>query len=164
MTEKISAIDTQEAGNHYKNQKVQPMELSYYLGATPAFCKLSKYIGRVKENQAEDLRKAYHCIELGREVKGKRVEKLNRIPLAYQKDIVTIANSRQTTLVKKGRNRPTEQQLRGMAFAIAKNISKRSIKPFPILNEASKILATKQFQSELKRAIVKDLKVKIKLP
>ena len=29
--------------------------------------------------------------ELGREVKGKRVEKLNRIPLAYQKDIVTIA-------------------------------------------------------------------------
>ena len=63
MEDKISAIDTQEAGNHYKNQKVQPMELSYYLGATPAFCKLSKYIGRVKENQAEDLRKAYHCIE-----------------------------------------------------------------------------------------------------
>ena len=29
--------------------------------------------------------------ELGRQVKGKRVEKLNRIPLAYQKDIVTIA-------------------------------------------------------------------------
>ena len=77
---------------------------------------------------------------------------------------ILIANSRQTTLVKKGRNRPTDQQLRGMAFAIAKNISKRSIKPFPILNEASKILATKQFQSELKRAIVKDLKVKIKLP
>ncbi len=31
--------------------------------------------------------------ELGREVKGKRVEKLNRIPLAYQKDIVTIATT-----------------------------------------------------------------------
>ena len=77
---------------------------------------------------------------------------------------IPIANSRQTTLVKKGRIRPTDQQLRGMAFAIAKNISKRGIKPFPILNEASKILATKQFQSELKRAIVKDLKVKIKLP
>lgn len=68
MTEKISAIDTQEAGNHYKNQKVQPMELSYYLGATPAFCKLSKYIGRVKEDQAEDLRKAYHCIEFEEEM------------------------------------------------------------------------------------------------
>lgn len=77
---------------------------------------------------------------------------------------IPIANSRQTTLVKKGRNRPTDQQLRGMAFAIAKNISKRGIKPFPILNEASKILATKQFQTELKQAIVKDLKVKIKLP
>ena len=68
MTEKISAIDTQEAGNHYKNQKVQPMELSYYLGATPAFCKLSKYIGRIKEDQAEDLRKAYHCIEFEEEM------------------------------------------------------------------------------------------------
>ena len=68
MEEKISAIDTQEAGNHYKNQKVQPMELSYYLGATPAFCKLSKYIGRVKEDQAEDLRKAYHCIEFEEEM------------------------------------------------------------------------------------------------
>ena len=64
MAEVTNALDTQEAGNHYKVQKVQPIELSYYIGGTPAFCKLSKYIGRVKENQEEDLRKAYHCIKL----------------------------------------------------------------------------------------------------
>ena len=67
MAEKISAIDTQEGGSHYKDQKVQPMELAYYIGGTPAFCKLSKYM-RVKEDQAEDLRKAYHCIEFEEEM------------------------------------------------------------------------------------------------
>ena len=67
MTEKISAIDTQEGGSHYKDQKVQPMELAYYIGGTPAFCKLSKYM-RVKEDQAEDLRKAYHCIAFEEEM------------------------------------------------------------------------------------------------
>ena len=67
MEEKISAIDTQEGGSHYKDQKVQPMELAYYIGGTPAFCKLSKYM-RVKEDQAEDLRKAYHCIEFEEEM------------------------------------------------------------------------------------------------
>ena len=67
--------------------------------------------------------------------------------------------------IDKKKIKPDKEKARlGMAFAIAKNISKRSIKPFPILNEASKILATKQFQTELKQAIVKDLKVKIKLP
>ncbi|UNY40409.1 hypothetical protein KLEP7_gp136 [Pseudaeromonas phage vB_PpeM_ KLEP7] len=67
MEQKISAIDTQEGGSHYKDQKVQPMELAYYIGGTPAFCKLSKYM-RVKEDQAEDLRKAYHCIEFEEEM------------------------------------------------------------------------------------------------
>ena len=67
MEDKISAIDTQEGGSHYKDQKVQPMELAYYIGGTPAFCKLSKYM-RVKEDQAEDLRKAYHCIEFEEEM------------------------------------------------------------------------------------------------
>lgn len=60
----LSALDTQEAGNHYKGQKVQPIELAYYLGGTPAFCKLAKYISRDKDDKAEDLRKAYHCIQL----------------------------------------------------------------------------------------------------
>ena len=67
MEEKISAIDTQEGGSHYKDQKVQPMEIAYYIGGTPAFCKLSKYM-RVKEDEAEDLRKAYHCIEFEEEM------------------------------------------------------------------------------------------------
>ena len=44
---------------------------------------LVSYPDRIVEYEYKD--------ELGRQVKGKRVEKLNRIPLAYQKDIVTIA-------------------------------------------------------------------------
>ena len=63
-TTQKSALETQEAGTHYKNLKVQPIELAYYLGGTPAFCKLSKYISRDKDDKAEDLRKAYHCILL----------------------------------------------------------------------------------------------------
>lgn len=72
--------------------------------------------------------------------------------------------TKKTRGVRSGFTMKTDKQIESMAFFIAKNIAARGIKPFPILNEASKILATKQFQTELKQAIIKDLKVKIKLP
>ena len=60
--EKKSALDIQIDGQHYKNQKIQPIELAYKLGGTPAFCKLAKYLTREKNNKKVNLEKAYHCI------------------------------------------------------------------------------------------------------
>ena len=60
--EKKSALDVQIDGQHYKNQKIQPIELAYKLGGTPAFCKLAKYLTREKNDKKINLQKAYHCI------------------------------------------------------------------------------------------------------
>ena len=59
-----SAIKTQVGGNHYKDKFLQPIELSYILGATPCFCKLAKYLTRVKGDRLLDLQKAFHVIEM----------------------------------------------------------------------------------------------------
>jgi DNA-binding phage protein len=45
-----------------KNVKIQPIELAYKLGASPAFCKLAKYISRQKNDKKINLQKAIHCI------------------------------------------------------------------------------------------------------
>jgi len=58
----MSALDIQIDGNHYKTQKIQPIELAYKIGGTPAFCKLAKYITREKGDKKTNLQKAYHCI------------------------------------------------------------------------------------------------------
>lgn len=60
--EKKSALEIQIDGQHYKNQKIQPIELAYKLGGTPAFCKLAKYLTREKNDKKVNLQKAYHCI------------------------------------------------------------------------------------------------------
>lgn len=60
--EKKSALEIQIDGQHYKNQKIQPIELAYKLGGTPAFCKLAKYLTREKNDKKINLQKAYHCI------------------------------------------------------------------------------------------------------
>lgn len=65
----MSALDKQVAGNHYKNQKIQPIELAYMLGQTPAFCKVCKYATRIKDDPVQQLNKALHCIELDAELK-----------------------------------------------------------------------------------------------
>ena len=62
IMEKKSALDIQIDGQHYKNQKIQPIELAYKLGGTPAFCKLAKYLTREKNDKKVNLQKAYHCI------------------------------------------------------------------------------------------------------
>jgi len=64
----MGALNKQVAGNHYKNQKVQPIELAYMLGQTPAFCKVCKYATRIKDDPVQQLNKALHCIELDEEL------------------------------------------------------------------------------------------------
>ena len=64
----MSALNKQVAGNHYKVQKIQPIELAYILGQTPAFCKVCKYATRIKDDPVQQLNKALHCIELDREL------------------------------------------------------------------------------------------------
>ena len=65
----MSALNKQVAGSHYKNQKLQPIELAYMLGQTPAFCKVAKYATRIKDDPVQQLNKALHCIELDEELK-----------------------------------------------------------------------------------------------
>lgn len=66
--EKKSALNVQIDGTHYKNQKIQPIELAYMIGGTPAFCKLAKYLTREKNDKKINLQKAYHCISLEEEL------------------------------------------------------------------------------------------------
>lgn len=68
--EKKSALETQCDGNHYKTMKLQPIELAYKLGGTPAFCKLAKYLTREKNDKKINLQKAYHCICLEQELES----------------------------------------------------------------------------------------------
>tara|TARA_R110002012_G_scaffold92271_1_gene224201 strand:+ start:2536 stop:2928 length:393 start_codon:yes stop_codon:yes gene_type:complete len=65
----MSALSRQVEGQHYKNQKIQPIELAYVLGQTPAFCKVAKYATRIKDDPVQQLHKALHCIELDEELK-----------------------------------------------------------------------------------------------
>lgn len=64
----MSALDTQIDGSHYKVQKIQPIQLAYYVGGTPAFCKLAKYLTRDKGDRKTNLDKAVHCISLEEEL------------------------------------------------------------------------------------------------
>lgn len=60
-----SAYDRQEAGNHYKNLKIQPMTYALENNLNYGQSNAIKYITRYKDkNGIEDLRKAIHCIEL----------------------------------------------------------------------------------------------------
>lgn len=68
MKEEKSALDIQISGNHYKTQKIQPIELVYKLGATPCFCKLAKYLTRDKGDKKVNLQKARHCIQLEKDL------------------------------------------------------------------------------------------------
>lgn len=58
----ISGLGSQVGGSHYTDMKLQPLELTYRLGQTPAFCKVAKYCTRVKEDTLKQLQKARHCI------------------------------------------------------------------------------------------------------
>ena len=59
----MSALNNQVSGDHYTTMKLQPMELAYILGATPAFTKVAKYTTRKKDDMLQQVDKALHCVE-----------------------------------------------------------------------------------------------------
>lgn len=66
-----NALSTQIDGTHYKNQKMQPIELAYLVGGTPCFTKLAKYLTRDKGDKIINLNKAIHCIQIEQEISSK---------------------------------------------------------------------------------------------
>lgn len=60
-----SALDVQEAGGHYKNKAIQPVEYIHKNGIGYCAGAAIKYLTRYKEkNGIEDLKKARHFIDL----------------------------------------------------------------------------------------------------
>lgn len=63
------ASSHQVGGNHYTSMGIQPLEYTYanygYMGMKAAIhTKVNKYLGRVKDDEVQQLEKAKHCIEL----------------------------------------------------------------------------------------------------
>jgi hypothetical protein len=72
------AFGKQVGGDHYKNQGIQPLELTYlnfgYAGVKASlYTKVNKYLTRNKANEGEDIRKAIHCLELLAEFKHRSI-------------------------------------------------------------------------------------------
>jgi len=59
-------------------------------------------------------------------------------------------------LVGRGAKRPTQQALKSYAIAIAKNISKRGIKPFPLLSKGTAITKSTVFKQDIAKAQMLD--------
>lgn len=65
----MSAFTTQVGGGHYLVMKVQPFQLAYLVaGGDAAFCKVIKYITRVKGDRNINLQKAIHVVDMKQEV------------------------------------------------------------------------------------------------
>ena len=67
--EPVSASSTQVGGSHYTEMGIQPLEVTYlnfgYEGLKASiFTKVLKYMGRKKDNEVEQLKKARHCLDL----------------------------------------------------------------------------------------------------
>jgi len=75
VEEKLSASETQVAGNHYSKLKIQPMEYCLQNDLNYGQSNAIKYITRYKDkNGIEDLKKAIHCIELLIEFEEKDID------------------------------------------------------------------------------------------
>lgn len=61
----MSALDSQEGGNHYKNYKIQPIEFIHTNNIPFIESNIIKYVMRHRDkNGKEDLLKAKHYIDL----------------------------------------------------------------------------------------------------
>ena len=75
VEEKVTASETQVAGNHYSKLKIQPMEYCLQNDLNYGQSNAIKYITRYKDkNGIEDLKKAIHCIELLIEFEEKDID------------------------------------------------------------------------------------------
>ena len=70
----MSALNHMVGGSHYK-QKMQVIQVTYLLGASPCWKMVAKYITRKKDNPKQDLEKAIHCIQLEDELLELRCSK-----------------------------------------------------------------------------------------
>jgi len=66
---KYSALNSQVAGDHYKNQGLQPFEITFanfgYVGVQAAvYTKVLKYLTRAKGSHKDNLEKAIHCLQI----------------------------------------------------------------------------------------------------
>jgi hypothetical protein len=64
-----SALESQVGGDHYKNQGIQPFEITYknfgYEGVQAAvYTKVNKYLTRDKGDHQENVEKAIHCLQI----------------------------------------------------------------------------------------------------
>ena len=62
-------LDRQVGGDHYKRDKLQPLEITYqkfgYDGVKASlFTKVTKYLTRDKDDEALNLHKALHCVDM----------------------------------------------------------------------------------------------------
>ena len=65
----MKAIETQVGGDHYKDNGIQPFEMTLanfgYEGLRAAvYTKVNKYLIRNKNSHIEDIKKAIHCLEI----------------------------------------------------------------------------------------------------
>ena len=65
----LSALESQVGGDHYKNQGIQPFEITYknfgYEGLQAAvYTKVNKYLTRDKGDHQENVEKAIHCLQI----------------------------------------------------------------------------------------------------
>ncbi|CAM0030543.1 hypothetical protein VPHD530_0039 [Vibrio phage D530] len=65
----LKASEKQVGGTHYTDMGIQPFEFTYanygYIGLKAAVhTKVNKYLGRVKDNEVEQLKKARHCLDI----------------------------------------------------------------------------------------------------
>ena len=75
MTTQPSALNVQVAGNHYKDQPIQPVEYIHANGIGYFEGNVIKYVSRWrKKNGLADLEKAKHYIELLIELEAKNAE------------------------------------------------------------------------------------------
>jgi hypothetical protein len=62
---KVSSLETQEGGSHYKDMKIQPLEFIHANNLDYMQGNVVKYITRHKaKNGAQDVRKALHYCQL----------------------------------------------------------------------------------------------------
>lgn len=64
---KLPSLERQVGGSHYKNQNYELAQFSLDIGLNPMVHSAIKYVLRDKQDKAEDLDKAEHCLTIYRD-------------------------------------------------------------------------------------------------
>lgn len=89
----MTALNTQIEGTHYTDMPLQPLELTYMIGGTPGFCKLTKYGSRDKGDKLINLNKALHCVKYEQEMQERYPSRMaESYPSSFEYSNVEVAN------------------------------------------------------------------------